>query len=66
MDNNLGFLATPIPLSRTLSDQVVKQLRQAILGGQLKPGQRIVENEIAQAMALSRGPVRDALKIPRK
>ena len=63
MDNNLSFLATPAPLSRTLSDQVVKQLRQAILSGQLKPGQRIVENEIAQAMALSRGPVRDALKI---
>lgn len=63
MDNSLGFLATPAPLSRTLSDQVVKQLRQAILGGQLKPGQRIVENEIAQAMVLSRGPVRDALKI---
>ena len=55
MDNNLGFLVTPAPLSRTLSDQVVKQLRQAILGGQLKPGQRIVESEIAQAMALSRG-----------
>jgi DNA-binding GntR family transcriptional regulator len=63
MDNNLSFLATPTPLSRTLSDQVVKQLRQAILSGQLKPGQRIVESEIAQAMALSRGPVRDALKI---
>ena len=63
MDNNLSFLATPAPLSRTLSDQVVKQLRQAILSGQLKPGQRIVESEIAQAMALSRGPVRDALKI---
>jgi len=63
MDNNLAFLATPTPLSRTLSDQVVKQLRQAILSGQLKAGQRIVEGEIAQAMALSRGPVRDALKI---
>jgi DNA-binding GntR family transcriptional regulator len=63
MDNSLAFLATPAPLSRTLSDQVVRQLRRAILGGQLKPGQRIVESEIAQAMALSRGPVRDALKI---
>ena len=63
MDNNLSFLATPAPFSRTLSDQVVRQLRQAILSGQLKPGQRIVESEIAQAMALSRGPVRDALKI---
>jgi len=63
MEDSLAFLAAPAPLSRTLGDEVVKQLRQAILRGQLKPGQRIVENEIAQAMALSRGPVRDALKV---
>jgi DNA-binding GntR family transcriptional regulator len=63
MDDNLDFLASSAPISRTLSDQVAKQLRQAILSGRLKPGQRIVEHEIAQAMALSRGPVRDALRI---
>ena len=38
-------------------------MRQAILSGQLKPGQRIVEREIAEAMNTSRGPVRDALKL---
>jgi DNA-binding GntR family transcriptional regulator len=51
------------PSSRTLSDHVTFQLRQAILSGQLKPGQRIVEREIAEAMNTSRGPVRDALKL---
>jgi DNA-binding GntR family transcriptional regulator len=63
MDSNFEFLTMSAPFSRTLSDQVANQLRQAILRGQLKPGQRIVEHEIAQAMALSRGPVRDALRI---
>ena len=63
MDNSLELLELSAPFSRTLSDQVAAQLRQAILQGRLKPGQRIVEHEIAQAMAISRGPVRDALRI---
>ena len=63
MDRNPESLTLSAPFSRTLSDQVANQLRQAILQGRLKPGQRIVEHEIAQAMAISRGPVRDALKI---
>ena len=50
------------PSSRTLSDYVAQRLREAILSGQFKPGQRIVEHEIAEAMQVSRGPVRDALK----
>lgn len=50
-------------LSRTLSDRVASQLRQAILDGRLKPGQRIVEHKIAEAMEISRGPVREALRI---
>lgn len=63
MDGSSDSLSLSAPFSRTLSDQVASQLRQAILQGRLKPGQRIVEHEIAQAMAISRGPVRDALRI---
>jgi len=63
MERNPEPLALTSPFSRTLSDQVAQQLRQAILGGRLEPGQRIVEHEIAAAMQMSRGPVRDALKI---
>ena len=51
------------PASRTLSDQVASQLRAAIVRGRLTPGQHIVEKDIAEAMGLSRGPVRDAFKI---
>ena len=55
---NLSMLAPP---SRVLSDHIADQLREAIMADQLKPGQRIVEREIAEAMQTSRGPVRDAL-----
>jgi len=63
METGFESLALSAPFARTLSDQVAGQLRQAILQGRLKPGQRIIEHEIAQAMAISRGPVRDALRI---
>src|SRR5574341_1487362 len=63
MTNHNGFPTLFAPVSRTLGDHVIQQLRQAILTGQLKPGQRIVEREIAEAMQTSRGPVRDALKL---
>ena len=56
--NSLSMLAPP---SRILSDHIANQLRVAIVNDQLKPGQRIVEREIAEAMETSRGPVRDAL-----
>ncbi len=51
------------PSQRTLSDYVADQLRQAILAEQFKPNERLVEQDIAQDMETSRGPVRDALKI---
>jgi DNA-binding GntR family transcriptional regulator len=51
------------PTQRTLSDYVADQLRQAILSDKIKPGQRLVEQELAESMQTSRGPVRDALKI---
>jgi DNA-binding GntR family transcriptional regulator len=51
------------PSQRTLSDYVADQLRQAILAEQFQPNERLVEQEIAEGMQTSRGPVRDALKI---
>jgi DNA-binding GntR family transcriptional regulator len=61
--NGLSMLAPP---SRILSDHIANQLRGAIINDQLKPGQRIVEREIAEAMETSRGPVRDALLLLEK
>ncbi len=59
-DHADGLLTAPV--QRTLSDYVADQLRQAILAGQLKPNERLVEQEIAERMQTSRGPVRDGIK----
>jgi DNA-binding GntR family transcriptional regulator len=47
---------------RTLKEQVVKLLREAILSGRIKPGQRLNESELSRDLGLSRIPVREALQ----
>ena len=44
-----------------LAKQVVREIRRQIFSGVLKSGERVVESEIAAAMGISRGPVREAL-----
>lgn len=52
----------PQPAERSLRQQVASSLRDAILSGSLKPGERLVEEEISQGMHTSRGPLREALR----
>lgn len=40
----------------------MKALRDAIVSGELQPGVRLLEEEISQQLAISRGPVREALR----
>ena len=47
---------------KSLSDTVYEDLYRRILTGKLKPGQRIIEAQIAQSQGISRGPVREAMK----
>lgn len=44
------------------SELVYHELREAIQQGQLKPGQRVTELEVAAWLKVSRTPVRDALR----
>lgn len=44
-----------------LGRQVYERLALAITGNQLKPGQRLVEDDLAALLAVSKTPVRDAL-----
>jgi DNA-binding GntR family transcriptional regulator len=62
--NNQQFLnLVPLPRqARSLRHLVVKALRDAIVSGELQPGARLVEEEISQQLAISRGPVREALR----
>ena len=56
----------PAVLSRqkraTLTDQALKEIRNAIRSGKLKPGQRLVEMQLAEEMQISRFPIREALR----
>ncbi len=45
-----------------LRDLVTAELRQAILAGRYKPGQRLVEDRLAAEFGVSRNPVREALR----
>jgi DNA-binding GntR family transcriptional regulator len=45
----------------TLRDQVIDQIRTAIIEGRLRPGDHIVEASITEQMHVSRTPVREAL-----
>lgn len=50
------------PLTHTsLKDGVLRLLRNAILSGDLKPGQRLMQTALAEQFGVSRGPVREAL-----
>ncbi|MCC7372267.1 MAG: GntR family transcriptional regulator [Chloroflexi bacterium] len=46
-----------------LHEEVVRAFCDALLTGQIKPGQRIVERDMAEEMGLSRGPIRDGLAV---
>lgn len=50
------------PTSRTLRVQVVDILRNAIVSGQLKPGEHLKEGVIEEQLAVSRSPIREALR----
>jgi DNA-binding GntR family transcriptional regulator len=45
-----------------LSDQIHQMLVDAISSGELQPGQRVVESEIARRFSVSQAPVREAVK----
>jgi len=44
-----------------MSDLAYQELRDAILSGQLEPGARLNQDELARRLGVSRAPVRDAL-----
>ncbi len=46
---------------RTMQEIVYEKIRDAILSGQYSPGQRLVAEELARELGVSRMPVREAL-----
>lgn len=51
------------PLKRkSLRDAVIQTIEEALLSGELQPGDRIIEADLAQQAGISRGPVREAIR----
>ena len=48
--------------NRVLREDVAEAIREVIIGGPLKPGDRIIESAIAEQMGISRAPVREAIR----
>lgn len=47
---------------RSLRVAAYTAIREAILAGQLKPGERLLEVDLAQQLGISRAPVREAIR----
>jgi len=46
----------------SLSDRIFEIIEKAILSGSIRPGERIIETELAKNLGISKSPVREALK----
>jgi len=53
-----------VPLS--VSEQIAQAVKRLIIKGELRPGERILETDLATMFHVSRAPVRDALRILHK
>ena len=56
----------PGPLMLSLPEQIAAQLAARITSGAYAPGQRVMEQAVAAEFAVSRGPVREALRLLEK
>ncbi|MEV1021591.1 GntR family transcriptional regulator [Streptomyces sp. NPDC050264] len=54
-------MTTVEPLG-AVRERVLATLRQEIIGGRLRPGDRLVERELAERFGVSRVPVREAIR----
>jgi DNA-binding GntR family transcriptional regulator len=47
----------------TIVEQVVRELRHLILSGEIRPGERLVEERLTEQFGISRPPFREALRL---
>ncbi|MFI9560826.1 GntR family transcriptional regulator [Nonomuraea endophytica] len=62
LSDQAGQTAAKIPRPATLRESVIEAIQELIVSGQLKPGQHLVESELAELLGVSRQPVREALQ----
>ncbi len=61
-DKTLQLAPIQLDACRSLRELVVEKLRTAIQTGVLKPGQRLMEIQLAESLGVSRTPVREAVR----
>jgi len=59
---NKRFSSIRLDNYKPLRDIVFEALREGILSGELKPGERLMEVQLAEEMGVSRTPVREAIR----
>jgi len=62
----LPQLRSGAPLTQSLPEQIAAQLSERIVSGVYAPGQRVMEQAVAEEFDVSRGPVREALRLLEK
>jgi DNA-binding GntR family transcriptional regulator len=61
LPTSIASLPLTPAVKRSLADDVVERLRDAIFHGNFKPGEPLREEQLAAMLDVSRGPVREAL-----
>ncbi|GHA50880.1 GntR family transcriptional regulator [Streptomyces purpurascens] len=61
MSAKMGSMTKIEPLG-AVRERVTAELRQEIIAGSLRPGDRLVERELAERLGVSRVPVREAIR----
>lgn len=61
IDTGLESWTEDLPGRRSLGDYVFERLKEAIISGEMAPGSRIIENRLANALGISRTPIREAI-----
>ena len=59
---SLNNLSSNKIVAKSLVDVVTERIENAIISGELAPGERIFEQVLATQMGISRGPLREALR----
>ena len=58
-----GLARASVALTLSLPEQIAARLSERVVSGSYAPGQRIMEQALAAEFGVSRGPVREALRI---
>lgn len=58
----IRVLDYPVEKPRTLRERIVDFIKDSVVTGRLKPGERVPEQEIAQNFGISRTPIREAFR----